>query len=153
MNIPEKLGRIRQLAEREGVECPRCRGLGGFNHIRLMLGSDFIKCSDCGGTGKVPAYAALLEVVSWQVYHHSSKFEGYVTEPRSWEGMPKGALAGALLHWIQRLHFGQSLRGGEGGVNSLWSWQLGTTIFERISAEDDPDLAACDAVIRAMETK
>ena len=149
MTIVEKLLTLRQLVE--GKKCSRCRGTGHSTYSIYMDGSHD-SCNQCNGTGLDPACAPMLEVGGVRSQTHkgcigqgrclradrpvwggSCHGTGYVA--RSWDGLPQGALAGALLHALFMTP-GIAIPGQK--------------YLEIIISPFNPDEAALDAVMEAL---
>ena len=135
---------IRRLAERRTVECRH------HNEERE-------DCPKCGSSGRLPdpAFAGLLDVVREQCFHdyHNCttldwfppkdcpKCLGTSFATRKWEGMPRGALAGALYHGMRLIHFEHP---------SFATSDFGKDWWDTMRT-DNPDPAACQLVIAFLK--
>lgn len=99
MTIAETLASIRVLVEEQ--KCPACGATGEI--MRLEDFPEPVLCPTCNSTGLDPTYAALLNVVRVECPTrsghaaegiHCSVTGGWMA--RSWDGLPPGALVGAL---------------------------------------------------------
>ena len=102
------------------------------------------RCPDCEGEDHIPnpAYDGLREVVREKQWHG----DHYETVPRSWEGMPIGALEGSL-RWNLPPGWRLSVTGDKSFQATLdaGSRRFITTYWET------PDLASAQAVLEALE--
>ena len=158
---------LRALAESKLVECPdgtiphgtptEIAKACSLIHAVVVNGKVHSRGCQCDSTGRIPdpAYAPLLNVVRekcqnpgvWpkepgKIRDYWAHKSGYIT--RNWEGMPEGALAGAIYRATRLLHLQAS---------SFGTFDFGRVWWDYMREDIDPDMAAVEEAIKMLAEK
>ena len=123
---------IRRLAESRKVKCPGIEIAPGA-YSGCEGPPELTDCPVCLGAREIPdpAFAGLLDVVRVSFTCAGASW----TQTRNWDGMPKGALAGALIH----------------AVVLLLSPDQSSFCMDKFSLQDGSDAAVAQAVLAFLK--